>query len=216
MPRLPLSVYHLGRFVLIIALLGSLYLGGTFIAEAVEQYIQTWSAQKSLTALLGLTLLYAILLSIPFVPGVELGWAILMVLGVKGLVLVYPATVLGLCLSFFIGRWIPPLALERFLHWLHWYRIEQLLGKMRPLDSQNRLAMLLANTPRNMIPLLLRHRYLTLALAFNLPGNSLIGGGGGIALLAGVSRLFTPLAFVALVCFAITPIPLILLLLDWF
>ena len=215
MPRLPLSLRQLGRFLLIIGLLSGLYFGGTFITEIIAEYFQHWSTQKGLTMLFGLTLLYAILLSIPFVPGVELGWAILMVLGVKGLVLVYPATVLGLCLSFFIGRWIPPLALERFLHWLHWYRIEHLLGKMRPLNSQNRLAMLLANTPRKVIPLLLRHRYLALALAFNLPGNSVIGGGGGIALLAGMSRLFTPLAFVALVCLAITPIPLILLLLAW-
>ncbi|MEZ5593000.1 MAG: hypothetical protein R3F53_20760 [Gammaproteobacteria bacterium] len=128
--------------------LGGLYLSGTAITDAVKSYLSGWSIETNISVLLGLSLLYVILLSIPFVPGVELGWGLLAVLGVKGLIIVYPATVLGLCLSFLIGRWIPLQALERLLHWLHWYRIEHLLASMRRLDNPNRLSLLLANTPR--------------------------------------------------------------------
>jgi hypothetical protein len=51
-----------------------------------------------------------------------------------------------------------------------------------------------------------------LAVLFNLPGNTIIGDGGGIALIAGMSRLFPFPKFVFLVCVAITPVPLLFLL----
>jgi hypothetical protein len=53
----------------------------------------------------------------------------------------------------------------------------------------------------------LRRRYIAPALALNIPGNALIGGGGGIALFAGVSGLYAPmptvLAFAVAVSLAI-------------
>jgi hypothetical protein len=45
-------------------------------------------------------------------------------------------------------------------------------------------------------------------VAINLPGNIVIGGGGGIALMAGLSRLFSPSGFVVTVAIATLPIPL--------
>src|SRR5512143_321222 len=51
-----------------------------------------------------------------------------------------------------------------------------------------------------------------LAVLFNLPGNVVIGDGGGIALIAGMSRLFPFPKYVLLVCLAITPVPLLFLL----
>ena len=205
----------IGRLLLLAVFLGGLYLSGTAITDTVKSYLSGWSAETNISVLLGLSLLYVILLSIPFVPGVELGWGLLAILGVQGLIVVYPATVLGLCLSFLVGRWIPLQTLERLLHWLHWYRIEHLLASMRPLDRQNRLSILLASAPRKLLPLLLRHRFLALAVIFNMPGNSIVGGGGGIALLAGMSGLFSFPAFLLLVCIAITPIPLTLLFMAW-
>ena len=63
-----------------------------------------------------------------------------------------------------------------------------------------------------MVPVLLRHRYLALGVAFNLPGNTLLGGGGGIALAAGMSGLYPLLAYVAVVAIAVAPVPLLVLL----
>lgn len=62
------------------------------------------------------------------------------------------------------------------------------------------------------LPFLLRHRYLVLALLFNFPGNAIIGDGGGIGLIAGMSRLFPFPKYLLLVCVAITPVPLLFLL----
>ena len=50
--------------------------------------------------------------------------------------------------------------------------------------------------------------YLALAVALNIPGNYLIGGGGGIALFAGVSRLFSVPGFVITIMLAVAPVPL--------
>ncbi|MGA6994478.1 MAG: hypothetical protein WBX50_11355, partial [Candidatus Deferrimicrobiaceae bacterium] len=62
------------------------------------------------------------------------------------------------------------------------------------------------------VPFLLRQRYLVIGVLFNLPGNALIGGGGGIGLIAGMSRLFPFPKYLLLICLAITPGPIIFLL----
>jgi hypothetical protein len=47
---------------------------------------------------------------------------------------------------------------------------------------------------------------------FNLPGNAALGGGGGIAMMSGFSRLFTFGGFVTAVAVAIAPVPLVILI----
>ncbi|HXV11709.1 MAG TPA: hypothetical protein VD839_12995, partial [Burkholderiales bacterium] len=59
---------------------------------------------------------------------------------------------------------------------------------------------------------LLNHRYLLLALLLNLPGNVLIGGGGGIAMMAGMSRLYSFPSYLALISVAILPGPVLVML----
>ena len=53
-----------------------------------------------------------------------------------------------------------------------------------------------------------------LGLALNLPGNTLVGGGGGIAMVAGLSGLVSPLGFLVTVAVAVAPIPLLFLVLG--
>jgi len=80
------------------------------------------------------------------------------------------------------------------------------------LGAEERFRFLARSTPSKIVPFLLRHRYLVLAVLFNVPGNAIIGGGGGIGLIAGMSRLFPFPKYVLLVCLAITPVPLLFLL----
>ncbi len=51
-----------------------------------------------------------------------------------------------------------------------------------------------------------------MALALNIPGNALIGGGGGIVLMAGISRLFRPVPFAVTLALAISPLPIAIML----
>ena len=67
------------------------------------------------------------------------------------------------------------------------------------------------SAPSKVVPFLLKHRYLMIAIALNLPGNALIGGGGGIGLISGMSGLYPFPKYILLVSFAITPLPLLLL-----
>ena len=50
---------------------------------------------------------------------------------------------------------------------------------------------------------------LVLGILFNLPGNSVLGGGGGIALICGMSRLFKWQWFLLTVILVTAPVPLL-------
>jgi len=153
---------------------------------------------------------YALLMSIPFVPGAEIGVAALMILGPKIALFVYLATLAALSLSFSVGRFIPEKVLIKFLQDLHLHRIANLLIEFEGLDSKQRLSLMLSRSPKRFVPFLIKYRYLALMLAINMPGNIVIGGGGGIALMAGLSRLFTPPMYLLAVAIAVSPIPLVM------
>ena len=156
--------------------------------------------------------LYSVLLAIPFVPGAEVGLALIAMLGPPIAFLVYVCTVAGLSLSFIAGRILPLVGLIRLAEESNFKRMSKLLKAIEPLDQQERLALLAGKAPNRFLPFLLRYRYLALAVALNLPGNFLIGGGGGIALLAGVSRLYSVRGFLATVAVAVAPVPLAVLI----
>jgi len=156
--------------------------------------------------------LYSILLAIPFVPGAEVGLALIAMLGPPIALLVYICTVVGLSLSFVAGRIFSLRGLIRMAEESNFKRMSELLKAIEPLDQQERLAFLVNKAPNRLLPFLLRYRYLALAVALNLPGNFLIGGGGGIALFAGVSRLYSAHGFLATVVVAVAPVPLAVLI----
>ena len=54
-----------------------------------------------------------------------------------------------------------------------------------------------------------RWRYVMLGLLLNLPGNAILGGGGGICLVAGLSGVYAPRATVLTLALAIAPLPLL-------
>ena len=90
-------------------------------------------------------------------------------------------------------------------------KAQKLLETIEPLEPTERLQFLMSTAPNRLIPFLLRHRYLALGIVLNVPGNSLIGGGGGIVLLAGISRLYSIPAFLLTITIAVAPIPLIVM-----
>jgi hypothetical protein len=158
------------------------------------------------------TATYMLVSAVPFVPGAEIGLGLIMVLGPGIVPLIYASTVLALTLAYLVGRLVPARALAAGLGALGLRRARALVLEVEGLDAGARLALLTARAPGRLVPLLLRWRYLALALAFNLPGNTLIGGGGGIAMMAGMSGLCPLLPFLATVAVAVAPVPLLVLL----
>ena len=175
---------------------------------------QMWPSDVNFAVFIvfGSAILYVVLMALPFMPGIEVGLMLMAMLGVGGIVLVYLCTVLALSLSFLAGRLLPPRYIACALGWLKLARARKLVTELEPLSAEERFRFLAQSTPSRVVPFLLRHRYLVLAVLFNLPGNAIIGDGGGIALIAGMSRLFPFPKFVLLVCVAITPVPLLFLL----
>jgi hypothetical protein len=157
-------------------------------------------------------LIYTLLIAIPFVPSIEIGLGLILVLGADLAPLVYLFTVIGLSLSFVIGCMIPESGLQKFFDDLSLKKSSRLIERLRSLDTDERLALLVSHAPAKFLPTLLRHRYVAVAVALNIPGNTIIGGGGGISLIAGMSRLFRFWQFLLMLSIAVAPVPVIIVL----
>ena len=153
-------------------------------------------------------LAYAALMAIPFVPGIEIGLSLLMMQGPEIAPFVFAATFTGLSTAYLAGRFMPYRPLCAMFADLGLTSASRLLMRVQPLGREERLALLRANLPRWLGPHLLRWRYLTVALALNLPGNAFIGGGGGIALIAGLSRMFDTRLILPWFALAVSPVPI--------
>jgi hypothetical protein len=161
-----------------------------------------------------LLLLQAMLVAIPFVPGAEIGFLLLALFGAAMAAQVYLATVAGLLLAFAAGRAVPPGSARRLLD--RW-RLGDAAAAVERL-ARKAAAPPAADAPalQRLAARLLRHRCLCLVLLINTPGNSLLGGGGGIAMAAGLSRLFSFRQFLASVLVAVAPVPAFVLLMTAF
>ena len=150
-------------------------------------------------------LLYAALMAAPFVPSVEIGIAILVLFGAPAAPFVWVATVAGLNAAFLIGAVLPRAPMAALLTRLRLERQARFILE-GGTDPQARLDALLRHRPLALR--LARYRYLALAVMLNLPGNIMLGGGGGLALIAGASQAFRLRSFVLTVMIATAPVPL--------
>ena len=184
------------------------------VTDAVNFELRPSNEAMVHRSVMALAALYAVLLAVPFVPGVEIGLALMAMLGPPVALLVYVCTVVGLSVSFLVGRLLPERVLVALFDELRMRRASGLLRPLEPMSREQRLAFLVGKAPTRILPLLLRHRHLALALAINLPGNFLLGGGGGISLVAGLSGLYSLPGFVATIVLAVLPVPLGLVLIG--
>ncbi|MDH5452067.1 MAG: hypothetical protein OEX14_01835 [Paracoccaceae bacterium] len=156
-----------------------------------------------------LLLAYAVLIALPFVPGVELGITLLMIEGAWIAPLIWLSTLLGLTIAFMAGCALPYSRLQRALADMRLVRASELIADLQPLTREARLSFLRDRLPGWMSPLVSGHRYLLLAILINMPGNAILGGGGGILLLSGFSRLFSVGKTILTIAVAVAPVPLL-------
>jgi len=202
----------LAKLAVVVALILLANFAASKLIEALE--IQIWPSHVEIIdrAVLVSVILYVVLMATPFLPGIEIGLALMVMLGPKGVIVTYIATLLALNLSFAVGRVFAAHLLVSLLHWLHLRRAAAMLERFNATEPERRLKFLAENTHGGSIPLLLNHRYLLLAILLNLPGNVLIGGGGGIAMMVGMSRLYSFPRYLALISVAILPGPVLVML----
>lgn len=157
---------------------------------------------------------YAILIAVPYVPGIEIGLSLLVMEGAWIAPLIYISTVAGLSLAYCIGEWIPYRRLHRILEDLRLMKACRLLQSVEPLTRAERLEALRSRAPRLLRPIATRYRYVLLGILLNVPGNVVLGGGGGLLFTAGLSRLFLPAQTLLTILVAVAPVPLGVWLFD--
>lgn len=202
------------RLAVLIAILVLATWGAHMIRDALNLQIRPDNEQQVHRAIMLGSVAYIGLLALPFVPGAEIGLAMLAAFGPAIAPLIYVATVASMTPAYTVGRFLPIGALERLLTLLRMRRAAALVARAAPLSAEERLAILLDGQSKRALGLALRYRYIALAVAVNTPGNSLIGGGGGIMMMAGMSGIFSPLATLLTVAIAVSPVPLAVLFLG--
>lgn len=196
------------RFAIILAIAYGVHLLMEWVLLKAET-MAPGSQAFMLTSLVALMLLaYAVLISIPFVPGIEIGLSLMVLRGYPVAPYVFTATFSGLALAYFAGRYLPYSWLQKTLSDLRLTRPSQFLETLQAMPPERRIDLLCQIMPDWLGPHLMRWRYVVLAVLINVPGNSLIGGGGGISLVAGLSRVFSPLATLLTFALAVMPFPL--------
>lgn len=188
--------------------------GTHMIRDALDLQIRPDNEQQVHQAIMIGAVAYIVLLAMPFVPGAEIGIALLAGLGAAIAPLVYVCTVTAMMLAFMVGRFMPIRTLEEFLRAFRMRRAADLVARAAPLSQDERVAMLLEGQSTRVVRLALQYRYVAVAIAINTPGNSIIGGGGGIMIIAGLSGIFTPFATFLTVVLAVSPVPLAVIFLG--
>lgn len=199
-----------------IVLYGLLLFGGWFLSEALRELtvpeMRPMNEPMIHRIVMVAFVAFIVLAAIPFVPGAEIGFALLLLFGGRVAPLVYLGMVGALVISYVIARLVPSSVLGRGLGWLGLKKAANFISELDAGHPNERLRMLSRIMPSKIGQKLLRHRYVLLAVALNTPGNSLVGGGGGLAFVAGASRLFPFWPFLAVVTCAVLPVPLFFLL----
>ncbi|SEK68176.1 hypothetical protein SAMN05443999_10260 [Roseovarius azorensis] len=203
------TLLRLGAAVVLVIALHHLFIR----AEAwIAQSAYSWAMPGLMLAVL---VIYALLIAIPFVPGVEIGLGVLAVSGPEMAPLVWLATASGLTLAYMVGCKVPYRWLHRFLLDMHLTGACRLLERFEGMRPEERAALMQSLLPARYFGWVIRYRYVNMAVLINIPGNSLIGGGGGIALLSGLSGMFRPAWTMLTIAVATAPVPLAIWLFGW-
>lgn len=200
------------RFALLVALIVAASWASHMIRDALDLEIMPRNEQSVHRAVMLGSLAYIILLAIPFVPGAEIGIALLSSFGASIAPLIYAATVVAMMLAFCVGLILPHRMLAKTLRTLRMRKAADLVSRICALPRDERLDVLLEAAPPQIVALALQRRYIALALAVNMPGNVIVGGGGGIMMMAGLSGLFAPLPTLVAILVGVSPVPLAVML----
>ena len=210
--------FRLSRIViktcLLIGFITLATLGVHMIRDALDLQIRPDNEQQVHKAIMIGAVAYIGLLAMPFVPGAEIGIALLAGFGAAIAPLIYVCTVAAMMLAFTVGRFLPIDALERLLLFVRMRRAAELVARAAPLSKDERVAMLLEGQSKQILSLGLWYRYVAMAAVVNMPGNSIIGGGGGIMIVAGLSGIFTPIGTFLTIILAVSPVPLAVIFLG--
>lgn len=213
-PGAPHWIWPALRMVRRLVLVGAVALLATYLLtvsmDLAERLPDSQSSPMRTLVLVSALAVYALLIATPFVPGIEIGLALLLLHGAAIAPAVYGATLAGLVLAYLLGRYMTEGALPRLLFDLRLHRAGRYVHRITQMSLPAREKELEKRMPRWLAIPFVRHRYVSLALLLNLPGNVVIGGGGGLMIMAGLSRIYRPVRTLATIAIAVLPVPLMI------
>ncbi len=206
-----MSWLHHTRLVLVIVVVSAIFLiGGMYLLGIQADWVEMlYDMREKPWVMLITGSIYALCLAVPFVPGVEIGLLLMIIFGRSGILMAYLATVIGLTVAFSVGLYLRS-------HFRDYVPLKALRARARRFSRVGSDQLSESHSGRWLHEKIRRHKplypYLLTGVLFNIPGNWLIGGGGGIALMGGLSGQMRWLPFVLMVMLATCAVPL----LAWF
>lgn len=186
-------------FFFICLVLLTQHVGAQGLVEVRSWFVETIEPDSS--SFWWMLACYALVLAIPFVPGVEIGLLLMLVYGKAGIFSVYLMTIVGLFIPYLVGRFVPKDVMKE------WLVGRTHMPGTRPPNFGGRLYNKLLSVHPDYRGL--RIKPLILGIAFNVPGNAVIGGGGAVALATGVTRFVSTPMYLLVVAVATLPVPLL-------
>ena len=181
------------KFVIGVLLVGALIAAFAIGGHDFVVWLQTL-AERSRTpwTLAILCTIFTVLLALPGVPGLEVAAIIMLVFGEVGIIATWLCGALAFNISFFAGRLVPEARIQRWLT----PKKEVDAAKLPDFAVGQHDAMTLVLERNRVGRAILRwtgppggwRRYVLIFVLFNMPGNFVLGGGGGIAMFCGTSR----------------------------
>ncbi len=208
-PTLSLALHAAWKIALLIGFFVVAMRAGDWVMDQINPVL-TPSTEPALHRLIMAAIgIYMLLMMLPFIPGAEIGLGLMATFGSAIAPLVYAATIVALAGSFLLGRLVPEKTIIAIFEAIRLKRAAALLRQLSPLTTDERLRFLLDSySSSRVVGYLVRYRFLAIILALNLPGNAVIGGGGGICMVAGFCRMFSFGQFLIAMSLAVLPVPL--------
>ena len=163
----------------------------------------------------------AMMVATPFLPALQISMAFMILQGPEQVWWIFAASAAGFFFPFMLGTLISGRHLAKIFHDVGLEKTAQLIHRVDTLDRSERLSLIMELAPPKLKPILTRWRYVAIAVSLNTPGNVIIGGAGGILMVAGLSRLFHPAAILFTIVLCLLPVPIGVQVfgidvLDWF
>lgn len=204
------------RLLVLLAIYALLLVGSWYLRRYVPDLnmIDTHPEDAAMMRAVIVTMagLFVITFALPFVPGAEIGFGLMLLFGAEYALLVYACMVSALILSYLVGRFVPAQIIGAVFGFFGLTKARNLMIEFAPLDTNQRIARLTESAPNRLLPLLVKHRHLALIALLNIPGNAVIGGAGGLAFTAGMSGLFRFPYYLLTILIAVAPGPLLFIL----
>lgn len=200
------------RVIVAVSVWVALIVFGHYLAHLdtpeIRATLEALRGSMGIPALLAGAVLLALMLGVPFVPSVEMGLLVMAVFGPMGAAAAWLATIAGLSMAYAAGRYMPAAWVRGWLE-RHGLFPKDAGGANEAVAAMLEGSRLSSRVGGRLAGFLLRRRYLLFAVLINMPLNSVLGGGGGIALVCGFSRLYRWKWFLLTTALASLPIPLL-------